>query len=396
MAKRVIVVLYDEQWKTDFETIKQHLFPTVKDTIIGIEHIGSTSVEGLSAKPIIDIDIVIKDYSVFDTVVERLATLGYIHEGNLGIKDREAFDYKGDADLPKHHLYVCPEFSEELHRHIVFRDYLRSNSNAVQKYSKVKEEAARLFPDSIDDYIAYKSPCIEEIYKKCGLNKYKAIFFDRDGTLTYFTAEKEAWRDKTISEWSGKPFELDYDKMMSLFQLASEGRKPWYKTLQDEREFFKRYYYHLLIGEGVTEDVQSKANLLFNELWCNGDRALFSETVEVLEYFKNRGYKMGVISDTSPSLEFTLQQLGIAKYFTSFTASSLVGAGKPSPIIFNAALEAQGVSAVESIFVDDCKEESDGAREQGFTSFFLDRSGENNDEWTIHNLKQLIDFVERI
>ena len=68
---------------------------------------------------------------------------------------------------------------------------------------------------------------------------YKAIFFDRDGTLTYFTAEKEAWRDKTISEWSGKPFELDYDKMMSLFQLASEGRKPWYKTLDDEREFFK-------------------------------------------------------------------------------------------------------------------------------------------------------------
>ena len=95
MAKRVIVVPYDEQWKTNFEIIKQHLFPAVKDIIIGIEHIGSTSVEGLSAKPIIDIDIVIKDYSVFDTVVERLAILGYIHEGNLGIKDREAFNYKG-------------------------------------------------------------------------------------------------------------------------------------------------------------------------------------------------------------------------------------------------------------------------------------------------------------
>ena len=226
--------------------------------------------------------------------------------------------------------------------------------------------------------------------------KHKAIFFDRDGTLTYFTAEKETWRDRQISSWSGKPFELDYDKMMSLFHLASEGRKPWYKTLQDEREFFRRYYYHLLVGEGVTENVEGKAECLLNELWCNGDRALFSETVEVLEYFKSRGYKMGVISDTSPSLEFTLQQLGIAKYFTSFTASSLVGAGKPSPIIFGAALKAQGVTAEESIFVDDCKEEADGAREQGFTAFYLDRSGENNDEWTIHNLKQLIDFVERI
>ena len=394
MAKRVVVVPYNEQWKTYFETIKQYLLTAINAEIIGIEHIGSTSVEGLSAKPIIDIDIVIKDYSVFDTVVEKLAILGYIHEGNLGIKDREAFDYKGNVDLPKHHLYVCPEFSLELRRHITFRDYLRKHPEAVQKYSKVKEEGAKIFPDSIDDYIAYKSPCIEEIYRKCGLNKYKAIFFDRDGTLTYFTAEKEAWRDKTISEWSGKAFELNYDKMMSLFNLASEGRKPWYKTLQDEQEFFKRYYYHLLVGEGVTEDVENKAELLVNELWCNGDRALFSDTVEVLKYFKKHGYKMGVISDTSPSLEFTLQQLGIAKYFTSFTASSLVGAGKPSPIIFNAALEAQEVSASESMFVDDCKEEADGAREQGFTAFYLDRSGEAKDEWTINNLKQLIDFVE--
>ena len=127
MAKRVVVVPYNEQWKTDFETIKQYLLSAINDVIIGIEHIGSTSVEGLSAKPIIDIDIVIKDYSVFNTVVERLATLGYIHEGNLGIKDRESFDYKGDTDLPKHHLYVCPQDSAELHRHITFRDYLRTH-----------------------------------------------------------------------------------------------------------------------------------------------------------------------------------------------------------------------------------------------------------------------------
>ena len=143
MAKRVVVVPYNEQWKTDFEIIKQHLLTTINDIIISIEHIGSTSVEGLSAKPIIDIDIVIKDYSVFNTVVERLATLGYIHEGNLGIKDREAFDYKGNADLPKHHLYVCPEFSAELQKHIVFRDYLRNNPEDMLKYSKVKEEADR-------------------------------------------------------------------------------------------------------------------------------------------------------------------------------------------------------------------------------------------------------------
>ena len=103
---------------------------------------------------------------------------------------------------------------------------------------------------------------------------------------------------------------------------------------------------------------------------------------------------MGVISDTSPSLEYTLRQPGIDGYFTSFTASSLVGAGKASPIIFNAALKAQNVSASESIYVDDYKPEADGAREQGFTSFLIDRSGENTDEWTIHSLKDLISFAE--
>ena len=224
--------------------------------------------------------------------------------------------------------------------------------------------------------------------------KYKAIFFDRDGTLTYFNKEKELWRDKTISEWSGRPFELPYDKMMKLFGLAAEGKSPWYKTLDDEREFFKRYYRQLLIGEGVQDELDSLAELLFSELWCNNDRLLFPETIEVLEYFQSHGYKMGVISDTSPSLEYTLQQLGIAKYFTSFTASSLVGAGKPSPIIFNAALAAGGVTAAESLYVDDYKPEADGAREQGFTSFLIDRNGKSKDKWTITSLKELIEFTE--
>lgn len=223
--------------------------------------------------------------------------------------------------------------------------------------------------------------------------KYKAVFFDRDGTLTYFDKEKEIWRDQIISEWSGKPFKLSYDKMMTLFNLASKGKKPWYKTVDDEKEFLKRYYRYLLIGENIKEHLDIRAKLLFNELWCR-DRALFPETIQVLEYFYKNGYKMGVISDTSPSLEYSLQRLGIAKYFTSFTASSLVGAGKPSPIIFNAALNAQGVLPKESLYVDDYKPEADGAREQGFTSFLIDRSGNNTDKWSIQSLKQLIDFVE--
>ena len=137
--------------------------------MIAIEHVGSTSVEGMSAKPCIDIDIVIKDYSVFNEVVNKLESIGYIHEGDLGIKEREAFKYSEKPHLMKHHLYVCPQNSKELHRHITFRDFLKNNREAAKKYSKIKEQAALLFPNDIDKYIEYKSPCIEELYKQCGL-----------------------------------------------------------------------------------------------------------------------------------------------------------------------------------------------------------------------------------
>ena len=166
---KVIVLPYDEKWKTDFEKIKNELVTAIGDLIIGIEHVGSTSVEGMSAKPCIDIDVVIKDYSVFDDVVKRLATVGYIHEGDLGIKDREAFKYSNKPHLQNHHLYVCPQNSEELHRHITFRNFLRNNPDAVKKYSQVKETAAKLYPDNIDKYIQHKSPYIEEVYAECGL-----------------------------------------------------------------------------------------------------------------------------------------------------------------------------------------------------------------------------------
>ena len=165
----MIVAPYDVAWKSAFEDIKIEIESALGDLIIGIEHVGSTSVEGMSAKPCIDVDVIIKDYTVFDAVVSKLASIGYIHEGDLGIKDREAFKYTDKPHLMTHHLYVCPQNSEELHRHVMFGDFLRSNAEAARKYSSVKETAAELFPNDIDKYIEYKSPCIEELYKQCGL-----------------------------------------------------------------------------------------------------------------------------------------------------------------------------------------------------------------------------------
>ena len=168
-TKKVTVLPYDAAWKTAFEEIKNEIGTVLGDLATGIEHVGSTSIEGMWAKPCIDLDVVIKDYSVFPSVVERLAEIGYVHEGDLGIKGREAFCYSDKPHLFAHHLYVCPEDSEELCRHITFRDHLRTHPDAAERYSAVKRKAAGEYPTDIGKYIEEKSPCIREIYKECGL-----------------------------------------------------------------------------------------------------------------------------------------------------------------------------------------------------------------------------------
>jgi GrpB-like predicted nucleotidyltransferase (UPF0157 family) len=170
-TKHVVVLPYDKHWETDFRNICAELRDALGDLALDIEHVGSTSVKGLSAKPVIDIDVVIRDYSVFGDIVAALGRIGYSHEGDLGITGREAFRYEGKDHLRSHHLYVCPQDSAELKRHIAFRDYLRTHPDAVREYSRIKEEGAALYPFDIDGYIAYKSGYIGDIYRKIGLSE---------------------------------------------------------------------------------------------------------------------------------------------------------------------------------------------------------------------------------
>ena len=162
-TKHVVVLPYDEKWKQDFTSIKSELLQSLGDIAISVEHVGSTSVEGLAAKPIIDIDVVVKKEQINDAIL-ALANIGYIHEGDLGIPGREAFKYFGKEHLQRHHLYVCADDSLELKRHLAFRDYLRTHPDAVDEYSKIKIKAANLYPDDIDKYMEYKAPVIEKIY----------------------------------------------------------------------------------------------------------------------------------------------------------------------------------------------------------------------------------------
>ena len=107
----------------------------------------------------------------FEEVKKALESIGYIYEGDLGIRGREAFVYENKPQLMIHHLYVCNKDNEELYRHITFRNYLREHEEEKYRYGSIKKEMALKYPEDIESYIEGKQPVILDIYKKCGLCK---------------------------------------------------------------------------------------------------------------------------------------------------------------------------------------------------------------------------------
>ncbi len=168
-TRRVEVVPYDPAWPVRFEEIRGHLLSILSGQDVRVEHVGSTSVPGLAAKPIIDIDIVLQNGENFEGVKNALEANGYTHVGDLGINGREVFKYDNKPQFMPHHLYALSAGSEELKRHLTFRDWLRTHPEDRDAYAQAKLAAAQQFPDDIGAYIDAKSEIIINIYQRCGL-----------------------------------------------------------------------------------------------------------------------------------------------------------------------------------------------------------------------------------
>ncbi len=176
--QKIIVVDYDPIWKRWFEELKEIILQQLSGLDITIEHVGSTSVEGLPAKPIIDLDIIAENNNDIQAIIIGLEKSGYIHQGDLGILGREAFR-KCRANVPfshessrviDHHLYLCHKGNVALENHLSLRNYLRKNPQAVSEYGNLKKQLAKEFPYDIDAYVEGKSEFITGILEKCGFN----------------------------------------------------------------------------------------------------------------------------------------------------------------------------------------------------------------------------------
>ena len=155
------VVEYNPEWPNHFRQLRDRIWPSVSDIAVAIEHVGSTAVPGLAAKPIIDLDVVIPSRSAVPLMVKRLGRLGYEYRGDLGIEDREAF--WSPENQPAHHLYVCPQDSIALRNHIALRDHLRAHPWDVLTYSSLKKQLAERYSREIDRYIEGKTEFILSI-----------------------------------------------------------------------------------------------------------------------------------------------------------------------------------------------------------------------------------------
>ena len=167
---RVEVREYNPEWKNAFERVYEHVWPAVQHCSLSLEHVGSTSVPGLAAKPIIDACIVVASPRDIPYVVKALTKLGYEHRGELGVPGREAFKASAGLALPKHHLYASVRGSMSLRNHLGFRDYLRSHPDAAKEYGELKLRLAKKYPDDIDNYIHGKTDFVLVVLKTLGFS----------------------------------------------------------------------------------------------------------------------------------------------------------------------------------------------------------------------------------
>ena len=121
----------------------------------------------LAAKPIIDIDIIYSNRAVFEKIKFRLENIGYYHAGNQGFEDREVFKRNGQGtwavlNTVKHHLYVCSADSKALERHILFRNFLRNNDWAKQKYQQMKYDLAERAGEDRKINAELKEQCVND------------------------------------------------------------------------------------------------------------------------------------------------------------------------------------------------------------------------------------------
>lgn len=161
--KHVDVVPYQDDWKIGYEKESGRIAKVFAEMIAAIHHIGSTAIPGMSAKPTIDILVEVSSLHDVDLKDGDMERLGYVAMGEYGISGRRYYFKKNDSGEHLFHIHLFEQGTQDVVRHLAFRDYLISHKEDAVFYSELKEGLAQSFPSDIDSYQAGKNAAAKRI-----------------------------------------------------------------------------------------------------------------------------------------------------------------------------------------------------------------------------------------
>ncbi|WP_088102089.1 GrpB family protein [Halalkalibacter urbisdiaboli] len=152
--RKLVFTPYNQQWPSLFREEAKKIKKIFGNELIEIYHIGSTSINRLHAKPIIDMMPVVRNIKHVDLYNGAMTKLGYICKGENGIPGRRYFQKGGD--IRTHHVHVYENGNPHIERHLAFRNYLREHPQEAKAYGELKRKLAECFPNDITSYIKGK------------------------------------------------------------------------------------------------------------------------------------------------------------------------------------------------------------------------------------------------
>ena len=163
-----MIVDYDREWPRLFEEERARVLRLIREFVVAVEHVGSTSVPGLAAKPIVDVLVGLRSLSDSPAIVEQMVGAGYryVPDYEVDLPERRYFS-RGPEGARTHHLHMVETTTEFWRRHIAFRDWLRANPETALEYEDLKRRLAELHnSEQIADYTDAKTDFIQDIERR--------------------------------------------------------------------------------------------------------------------------------------------------------------------------------------------------------------------------------------
>ena len=174
----VVLAPFDPVWAQQFDTLAHDMKSVCGDRLVAIHHIGSTSVPGLAAKPLIDMLPELRRHDEGPSLARLLEPLGFIYFGAYGIAGRHFFRRKDSLSV---NVHMFETGHIEIERHLAFRDALRADEQLRAAYQHLKEELATKFPNDVESYARAKSDFVESVLRDLGAPERPAVHVDQDG-----------------------------------------------------------------------------------------------------------------------------------------------------------------------------------------------------------------------